>query len=96
MTTIGNQNLNITSNFKINYRQTTLFSVIDKVLAEYENRLTSNLKFLSNLVVFDVNDEKFLDLDLIEKFICHYINIITKEINETFKAEINTAKIYLN
>ena len=43
------------------------------------DRLTSNLKFLSNLAVFDVNDENFLDLDLIEKFICHYINIITKE-----------------
>ena len=60
------------------------------------NRFTSNLKFLSNLAVFDVNDEKFLDLDLIEKFICHYTNIITKEMNETLKAEINTAKIYLS
>ena len=30
--------MNITSNFKINYRQTTFFPVIDKVLAEYENK----------------------------------------------------------
>ena len=94
-------NLNITSNFKNNYRQTPFFTVIDKVLAEYENRFTSNLKFLSNMAVFDVNDEKLLDLDLIkniiiEKFICHYTNIITKELNETLKAEINTAKIYLH
>lgn len=72
-TTTGQQNVTADGFVTVEQQMSRLyFSVIDRMLAEFDRRFTSNTDLLHSLKAFDASSESLMSVDSVQKLAVHY------------------------